>query len=168
MTLRLAAAALAVGLVLVFLLRAVAPQTAASPSERRAFDARGSDAAQSRAADAGSFRAEVDRLPPPPARNIFRYADSPAAARGAASARGPAVSETTEPVRAEPPPPALRLVGFVRRPEGLRAAIATASGVVIVAPGDLVLDHAILGVDEDRGLRLRAPDGSEQTLVPPS
>ena len=60
--------------------------------------------------------------------------------------------------------PLLRFVGLVRRPEGLRAAVATASGVVIVGPGDVVLGHAVLAVDEDGGLRVRAPDGTEQTL----
>jgi hypothetical protein len=46
--------------------------------------------------------------------------------------------------------------------------VATVSGVALVAPGDAVAGHTILALDEDRGLRVRAPDGSEQTLTPPS
>jgi hypothetical protein len=44
--------------------------------------------------------------------------------------------------------------------------LATPSGVVIVGPGDVVLGHTVLTLDEDLGLRLRAPDGTEQTLPP--
>jgi hypothetical protein len=67
---------------------------------------------------------------------------------------------------AQAPPPVVRFVGLVRRPEGLRAAVATPSGVVIIGPGDVVLGYTVLSLDEDRGLRLRAPDGTEQVLAP--
>jgi hypothetical protein len=62
----------------------------------------------------------------------------------------------------------MRLVGFVRRAEGLRAAVATAAGVVMVGPGDVVEGFVVAGLDEDRGLRLRAADGRELVLTPGS
>jgi hypothetical protein len=62
----------------------------------------------------------------------------------------------------------MRLVGFVRRAEGLRAAVATAAGVVMVGPGDVVEGVVVAGLDEDRGLRLRAADGRELVLTPGS
>ena len=166
MTLRLLAAVFLALLALAFLLRGEAPPSVASLPERGGPGATGGDAQGSRTTDPES--AEVDWIPPPPARNIFRYAEAPGALRGGAKAADAALTDAAEPKGAPPSPPAVRLVGFVRRPEGLRAAIATASGVVIVAPGDVVLGHAVLGLDEDRGLRLRAPDGSELVLVPPS
>ena len=104
---------------------------------------------------------KADPLPSPPARDIFRYAETPSSPVRRMSVE-PKVEATAEPPA---PPPALRLVGLVRRPEGLRAAVATASGVVIVGPGDLVLGHSVLSLDEDRGLRLRAPDGTELILA---
>jgi hypothetical protein len=111
----------------------------------------------------------ADPLPPPPARDIFRYAepptrrDEPAPEGGEARNRNRA-GETPRPEAALP----LRLVGLVRRAEGLRAAVATASGLVMVGPGDVVEGYAVLGVDEDGGLRLRGPDGSERVLLPGS
>jgi hypothetical protein len=57
-------------------------------------------------------------------------------------------------------------VGLVRRAQGLRAAVATSGGVVVVGLGDVVEGYAVVGVDEDRGLRLRGPDGREMALVP--
>lgn len=106
----------------------------------------------------------ADLLPPPPARDIFRYAEAASAPPHRARVEPKALSSVA-PAEPEPLPPALRFVGLVRRPEGLRAAVATASGVVIVGPGDVVLGHTVLSLDEDRGLRLRAPDGTEQTLA---
>jgi hypothetical protein len=108
---------------------------------------------------------EVDPLPPPPARDIFRYADPPAPVVRQATQPAPV---SLAPVAPTPPPMPLRLVGLVRRPGGLRAAVSTATGVVIVGPGDGVSGYIVLGVDEDRGLRLRGPDGLEHVLEPGS
>ncbi|HEY5907280.1 MAG TPA: hypothetical protein VIZ31_04510, partial [Vicinamibacteria bacterium] len=152
----------------VFVLRPAAPPTSASRAPGEERRSAGGDASRPRVAAPRPARVEPDWLPPPPARNIFRYADEPATPRGAARVRETPPPEATAPDRAEPPAPALWLVGFVRRPNGLRAAIATTSGVVIVGPGDVVLGHKVLSLDEDRGLRLRLPDGAELTLdLPP-
>jgi len=59
-------------------------------------------------------------------------------------------------------------VGLVRRAEGLRAAVATAAGVVLLGPGDGISGYTVLGVDEEHGLRLRGPDGVEHVLEPRS
>ena len=69
---------------------------------------------------------------------------------------------------APPPPLPLRLVGLVRRAEGLRAAVATSAGVVLVGPGDGVSGYTVLEVDEEHGLRLRGPDLVELWLEPRS
>jgi len=108
-----------------------------------------------------------DPLPPPPPRDIFRYAEAaaPPASPGGRPKRAAAEAPLAPPL-AQPPPAAVRLVGLVRKPGGLRAAVSTSGGVVIVGPGDTVEGHTVLGIDEDRGLRLRAPDGSEQSLAP--
>ena len=101
-------------------------------------------------------------MPAPPERDIFRYGEAPAAAPRPTAAR-PLPARPTPPasLALAPPPLPLRLVGLVRRTEGLRAAVATSSGVVLVGPGDAVSGYTVLGVDEERGLRLRGPDGAE-------
>ena len=118
------------------------------------------------ATDAASS-VEPDPLPPPPARDIFRYADTAAPVLRPATRptpRNPAPSSLAP----LPPPLPLRLVGLVRRAEGLRAAVATATGVVLLGPGDGVSGYVVLGVDEEHGLRLRGPDGVEHVLEPRS
>ena len=108
---------------------------------------------------------EPDPLPPPPARDIFRYAETPVAAARPLATR-PASASLASPAPATPPPLPVRLVGLVRRAEGLRAAVATSSGVVLVGPGDVVSGYTVLAVDEERGLRLRGPDGVETEQTP--
>jgi hypothetical protein len=105
--------------------------------------------------------------PPPPARDIFRYAEPPAPRepRPSAGTRAVAPPPTLPPA---PPPPPVRLVGLVRKGSELRAAVATAGGVAVVGRGDVVEGFTVLSVDEDRGLRLRAPDGAELAFPPPS
>lgn len=109
---------------------------------------------------------EPDPLPPPPARDIFRYAE--ASARVLRPEARPAPARLAPPLAPTPPPLPLRLVGLVRRAEGLRAAVATATGVVLLGPGDGVSGYTVLGVDEEHGLRLRGPDGVEHVLAPRS
>lgn len=107
-----------------------------------------------------------DPLPPPPARDIFRYAE-PAATEGRSLASRAAPVKVAPPAEVETPPPfPLRLVGLVHRSEGWRAAVATSTGVVLVGAGDAVSGFTVLGVDEDHGLRLRGPDGAEHLLEP--
>jgi hypothetical protein len=112
--------------------------------------------------------AESDRIPPPPARDIFRYAEPPPRPRLAPTAARPRTGLATPEPEPEPTPtpPLVRLVGLVRRADGLRAAVATAAGVAVVGPGDVVEGFAVVSLDEDRGLRLRAADGREIVLQP--
>ena len=115
--------------------------------------------------DAAASPLEADPLPAPPERDIFRYGEAPTAApRPTEARRVPARPTPVADLILPPPPLPLRLVGLVRRTEGLRAAVATSSGVVLVAPGDAVSGYTVLGVDEERGLRLRGPDGAEILL----
>ena len=107
---------------------------------------------------------EPDPLPPPPARDIFRYAETPVASPRPSAARPLPASLVAPPTLAPAPELPLRLVGLVRRADGLRAAVATSAGVVLVGPGDQVSGFTVLGLDEERGLRLRGPDGDEHML----
>ena len=107
---------------------------------------------------------EPDPLPSPPSRDIFRYAETPVAAPRPSATRPLPASLVATPTVAPAPDLPLRLVGLVRRADGLRAAVATSAGVVLVGPGDLVSGYTVLGVDEERGLRLRGPDGDEHVL----
>ena len=118
--------------------------------------------------DAGWSFLEPDPLPPPPARDIFRYAETPVAAPHALATRSALARLAAPATLATPPALPLRLVGLVRRAEGLRAAVATSAGVVLVGPGDSVSGYTVLGVDEELGLRLRGPDGIEHLLEPRS
>ena len=111
---------------------------------------------------------EPDALPPPPARDIFRYAETPISAPRSSAMRPASASIAAPATLATPLPLPLRLVGLVRRAEGLRAAVATSAGVALVGPGDTVAGYAVLAVDEERGLRLRGPDGEEHILEPRS
>ena len=136
------------------------PPPAARPSPARAPTA---------ARDAEPSLLEPDPLPPPPGRDIFRYAEAPPAAPRQLATRRPASTSVAPPSNLAPPPALpLRLVGLVRRAEGLRAAVATSAGVVLVGPGDGVSGYTVLGVDEELGLRLRGPDGIEHLLEPRS
>ena len=156
---RLRLLGLGVGLAVVFAILNRGAGGPPAPSETG-----GSRRSPARASEAAPSNLERDLLPPPPARDIFRYAEPPAPAPRAATRPAP-VSPAT-PLAAGPPGLPLRLVGLVRRPEGLRAAVSTATGVVLVGPGDGVSGYTVLGVDEDRGLRLRGPDGIEHVLEP--
>jgi hypothetical protein len=60
----------------------------------------------------------------------------------------------------------VRLVGLVRRPGGLRAAVAIAGEVVILRPGESSGGWTLVALDED-GARLRGPDGHEEALTFP-
>jgi hypothetical protein len=105
----------------------------------------------------------VDPLPPPPARDIFRYAEPPAPAFEPGPG-GAEVRDRAPDAPPAPPPFPLRLVGLVWRAGRLHAAVATVTGVVVVAPGDVVEGYTVLAIDEDAGLRLRAPDGCHRTI----
>jgi hypothetical protein len=97
-------------------------------------------------------------VPPPPSRNVFRYLDDPMPS-------APSPDSEVAPSEAPPaPPPAVRLIGFVRRGEGLKAALSILGEVVVCAPGEEVSGYGIVSVDEEEGVRVRAPDGAILSL----
>src|SRR4030095_14692534 len=90
--------------------------------------------------------------PPPPSRNVFRYLDE--ASEPALTASVPhAVPTEAQP----PPPPAVRLIGFLRREGGLKAALSIMGEIVVCAPGEQVSGYTVVSVDEEEGVRVRAP-----------
>ena len=160
MRLRLLGLGVSLALVFAFLTRG----TGGPPSGGRPSPARSSKATSG----AGSSLLEPDPLPPPPGRDIFRYAEAPPAAPHALATRSALASLAASATLAPSPALPLRLVGLVRRADGLRAAVATSAGVVLVGPGDSVSGYTVLGVGEELGLRLRGPDGIEHVLEPRS
>jgi hypothetical protein len=110
--------------------------------------------------------APVVRAPAPvdPAaiRDIFRFAEpaAPASARAAAGSiratPGPQAPSATGP----------RLVGLVRRDGRLLAAFAVDGDVVLAGPGETVAGVTLVAVSEE-GVRVRRPDGTEETLALP-
>jgi hypothetical protein len=109
--------------------------------------------------------------PEAPVRDIFRYAE-PALDREGPVERRPAPAALPAPAPSPaleaPPPLPFRLVGFVDQGRRRRAALATEAGVFLVGPGDDVEGHTVLSLHPDRGLLVRAPDGRELLLEPPS
>jgi hypothetical protein len=61
----------------------------------------------------------------------------------------------------------VRLVGLVRRPGGLKAALAVNGEVVLASAGDTISGFQVLSLDEERGVRVRDPEGVEATLLLP-
>lgn len=102
-------------------------------------------------------------VPRPAERDPFRYAET-------------ALKPPVPPPRVQPAPPpvtvaarpsAVRLVGFVRRSGRLKAALAISGDVVVVGAGEDASGYAVLAIDEETGVVLRAPGGDEMTLTPP-
>jgi len=96
---------------------------------------------------------------PQPTRDPFHYADEPALRAGPRGGPPPALTPSPTPS----PERAVRLVGLVRRPGGLRAAVAIAGEVVVLRPGESAGGWTLVALDED-GARLRGPDGREEAL----
>ena len=99
----------------------------------------------------------------PPPRNIFEYSD-----QGPVAAAAPRVTSAA-PRAATPSPspaPAVRLVGLVRRHGQLKAALAIAGDTVVLAAGESAAGYTVVSIDEDEGVRVRAPDGSVVQLAP--
>jgi hypothetical protein len=104
---------------------------------------------------------------PMPGRNVFEYAE-PAPSAAARAAPMPVASPPAEPpLPAAPEVPAVRLVGLVHRGGKLRAAISILGDVVVLAAGEESEGYRVLSVDEESGVRLRMPDGSEQSFARP-
>ena len=93
-------------------------------------------------------------------RDPFRYADDPAPRTAPAPARLPSTRPPSPSVTAEPE---VRLVGLVRRPDGLRAAVAIAGEVVVLKRGESAGGWTLVTLDEE-GARLRGPAGEEESL----
>lgn len=120
---------------------------------------------------AGMQRVEPLRSPrltpaPPPrlSRDPFRYAAAPAA-RGEPVL--PAARPTPEPVASPAAvPEAIRLSGFVRRGAELKAVLWVAGMTVVAATGESAEGYRVISIDEDAGVRVRAPSGEELLLRP--
>lgn len=97
-------------------------------------------------------------------RDVFRFADQ-AAAPPPAAGPGTRRLQPSPPATATPPP-GPRLVGLLRRPGGLVAVLSLDGEVELAAAGQTAAGVTVLAVGED-GVRVRRPDGSEETLALP-
>ena len=111
---------------------------------------------------------EPSLVPAAQMRNVFQYADGGApAVRVEKSAGAPA--STLVPLAPMPAPsPLVRLVGLLRRGGRVRAALAISGETAVLAPGESAAGYTVVSIDEDEGVRLRAPDGSTIVLTPTS
>jgi hypothetical protein len=111
---------------------------------------------------------EPSLVPAPQMRNVFQYADGGAPAARAEKA-APTPPSTLIPLVPSPvPSPLVRLVGLLRRGGRVRAALALAGETAVLAPGESAAGYTLVSIDEDEGVRLRAPDGSTVVLMPSS
>lgn len=153
------------GIVALTGLLAVAVVCAVAWPPRPGSEAR-APAAPARAANAPA--APIGERPPSsvPARvrDLFEFADR------AAEAPPTLLPQALVPPPLEPQPALaspLRLVGFVRRGDTLRAALSVTGDVIVLAVGEEADGYAVLAIDEDAGVTVRSPDGSEHLLPPP-
>jgi hypothetical protein len=98
------------------------------------------------------------------ARDPFRYVE-PAPVRTVALPTLPTATPT--PV---PPPSAspLRVIGIVHKSGAVKAAISMWGETVVLGVGEESRGYRVLSIDEESGVRLKAPEGSELTLPPSS
>lgn len=144
--------ALAVVLAVLFLLREPEPGASARPS----------DEAPPRRPAAPARAADPDL--PWPARDPFRYADE---RREPAAAAPPSVGSPPPALPTATPSP-VRLVGLVRKGGALKAAVSMWGETVVLGAGEESRGYKVLSIDDESGVRLRGPDGSELTLPPSS
>jgi hypothetical protein len=128
--------------------------TPAPPAERRP------------AASAGGASTVPEAAAPERLRNVFAY-DEPAPQPMAPEVL-PIPQVSVPPPLALPPPSPVALVGFVRQGGTVRAAVSIRGEVTVLATGESAGGYVVLAIDEDRGVTLRDPDGTEITLAPPS
>ena len=107
-------------------------------------------------------------VPSFPDRNVFEYAEPRRATAP------PAASQDLAPPSVSPPavvgdtvPEPVRLVGMVRRAGRPRAVLSILGEVVILGAGEESEGYRVLSVDEEAGVTVRAPDGSERTFARP-
>lgn len=93
-------------------------------------------------------------------RDIFRFEDEDSPVGEAA------VAPREAPTATVPEAPGIHLVGLVRRGPRLLAALAIADEVLVLGAGESAGGYAVLDVSED-GVRLRDPQGHEETLALP-
>jgi len=130
-------------------------QAAARPSPASVAPAEPALAASSLAAPRSVFK-----------RDPFRFADEqqPAPALNA----DPELRQGPTPAPAlKAPEPRVRLVGFVRHSGRVKVALAIDGQLVVAAAGEQAERYQVLAIDEEGGVRLRAPDGQELVLRPP-
>ena len=136
----------------ILLLRPPGPSASARPAE---------DPAPRRSAPPA--RAADPDLPWP-ARDPFRYAEEHR--QGTASAPPP-IKAAPSPAPAPSANP-LRLIGVVRKGGTVKAAVSLWGETVVMAEGEESRGYKVLSIDDEGGVRLRGPDGSELTLPPSS
>lgn len=101
-------------------------------------------------------------------RNVFEFADrapAPAAVSLPPIAVPPPLD--LQPATTLPPVSPIRLVGFVRKGGRVRAVLSLSGAVTVLAAGEEADGYAVIAIDEDNGVTVRTPDGSEELLPPP-
>jgi hypothetical protein len=120
---------------------------------------------RSRARPGAAAPAPPDSAIPARLRNVFVYEEpSPPAFVAGPPVDAPPVS--VPPPLTLPPPSPVVLVGFVRQGDAVKAALSIHGDVSVLAKDQSADGYVVLAIDEDRGVTVRAPDGSELTLQP--
>jgi hypothetical protein len=96
-------------------------------------------------------------------RDVFHFADERVARREPQSSVDPAPLES---VAVPTPPPGPHLVGVLRRSGVLLAVLSLDGQVELAGPGQCAVGVTVLSIGDD-SVRIRRPDGSEDTLVLP-
>lgn len=97
-------------------------------------------------------------------RDPFRYEDAAPRVEVAPVPAVDAAARQEPPVVATPEP--LRLSGFVRQGGRLKAVLTLDGTTVLAGAGEAAEGYRVIAVDEDAGVRLRAPSGEELLLRP--
>jgi hypothetical protein len=153
----IASAAVLAMILVVLLLRERGPDAAPRPAQR----------------PAPTPVTPLSRAPDPdlpwPARDPFRYADERPAGASLPRPMNPVAPPSA---RSGPSPMAsanpLRLIGLVRKGGTLKAALSMFGETVVLGEGEESRGYRVLSVDEESGVRLKGPDGSELSLTPSS
>lgn len=99
-------------------------------------------------------------------RDPFEYADDRPSLSRRAAEDGPRFGDRPVITLPSPTPEPVRLVGLIRRDGALRAALSIEGQVEVLGVGDEAEGYRVISIDEDVGVRLRAPDGLERVVVP--